>query len=520
MNKFFALFCALIFASSMQAQTATNALNMSETKVDGSARYMSLGGSMGAIGGDMSAVSDNPAALGIYRSSEFSFGLNFIHTYAESTSPTSIMSEDQNKFRFNSLSLEISASTYQDEGLLFQNFGFSYQKLRDFNRQGSSYAGAQSTSLTDYMARMTSGFSPEGVNTDNYNCPYLSVLGYEGYFINPDTTQAGTPWYSLLSSGETTDQHYSFIESGGIDQYNFSYAQNYNHNIYWGVNLGVTSINYKMDMLYGEAFSGTHTNSELILHNTLAINGTGLNLSGGIIYRPINMLRFGFSFSTPTYYDLTDDYDVDINRPGQRNYYLQNTIDYNLRTPFKMQLSAAAIFGKYGFINIDYQVQDYSNVKLSSDNGTGDIYDKTMYELENGDLSSYGKWSHFIKIGGEYRLDEAFSIRLGYGFKTAISDGNLVQNINSNTAYTIPSYFKDNGTTYQSIGLGYHYNGFSLDLAYLLQKDESEFTSFDDNAELYNNTAYFGVEQSTKNNSTVDYTTLKSNFVATVSFKF
>jgi len=46
--------------------------------IAGTARYMSMGGAMGAVGGDASAIKDNPAGLGIYRSSEMTGTLNIL----------------------------------------------------------------------------------------------------------------------------------------------------------------------------------------------------------------------------------------------------------------------------------------------------------------------------------------------------------------------------------------------------------------------------------------------------------
>ena len=55
----------------MAGQLATEDLN-------GTARYVGMGGSMDALGADLSVMSTNPAGIGLYRSSQVagSFGLN------------------------------------------------------------------------------------------------------------------------------------------------------------------------------------------------------------------------------------------------------------------------------------------------------------------------------------------------------------------------------------------------------------------------------------------------------------
>jgi len=45
-------------------------LKISDNDIIGTARYSSMAGAFGALGGDPSAIKDNPAGLGIYRKSE------------------------------------------------------------------------------------------------------------------------------------------------------------------------------------------------------------------------------------------------------------------------------------------------------------------------------------------------------------------------------------------------------------------------------------------------------------------
>ena len=68
MNRllFATLFCAT--ATPLLAQTAyTNAELSSTSDVIGTARYVGMGGALGALGADISAISSNPAAIGLYR---------------------------------------------------------------------------------------------------------------------------------------------------------------------------------------------------------------------------------------------------------------------------------------------------------------------------------------------------------------------------------------------------------------------------------------------------------------------
>ena len=67
--------CLLVSASLLSsgvvfAQGELDAYRYSQTELNGTARYLGMGGAFGALGGDISSMSSNPAGLGIYRSSE------------------------------------------------------------------------------------------------------------------------------------------------------------------------------------------------------------------------------------------------------------------------------------------------------------------------------------------------------------------------------------------------------------------------------------------------------------------
>ena len=58
------------------AQGTFDVLKMSETQLNGTSRYMSMAGAFGALGGDVSAISQNPGGIGVYRKSDISVTMN------------------------------------------------------------------------------------------------------------------------------------------------------------------------------------------------------------------------------------------------------------------------------------------------------------------------------------------------------------------------------------------------------------------------------------------------------------
>ena len=70
----------LLLAGSLTAnaqnETIYDFMHASADELNGTARYVGVGGAMGAIGGDASAVNSNPAAIGVYRTTEVAASLN------------------------------------------------------------------------------------------------------------------------------------------------------------------------------------------------------------------------------------------------------------------------------------------------------------------------------------------------------------------------------------------------------------------------------------------------------------
>ena len=61
---------ATLATVSVGAQSAYDAMNIASNDLNGTARFVGMGGAMGALGGDISTIGTNPAGIGIYRSND------------------------------------------------------------------------------------------------------------------------------------------------------------------------------------------------------------------------------------------------------------------------------------------------------------------------------------------------------------------------------------------------------------------------------------------------------------------
>lgn len=499
---------AAISCSAMFSQTLFDGLKSSETDIIGTARYSSMAGAFGALGGDASAIKDNPAALGIYRKSELSVTANMLMQTSNSSWLGASSSSDLYKIGADNFSLILASPTWRSEsgasGLQSSNFSFTYNKLRNFNRSLEIKGGNSSSSLTDYMAYFSNGLT--GYNLayvegeyepfDQSSIPWLSILAFDGYMIY-ETGSNTKQWEPLLASDEKVVPSYTSEETGGIHQYSFGWSGNFSNKFFLGFTANLQTINYSQTSYYKEAFSN---NGGLSLRNNLTMTGSGVNFSMGAIAAPTDFVRFGFSFQTPTFYSIktsnygTLDYDTEKLGYVQSPVYTLNT---QTQTPFQFNVSGAFIVDKQGLISAEYIFKNYKGMRLLDEDGISQTYN-----LENGDIKAMLNNSRTIKIGGEYRLTDNFSLRAGYANVSSIAKEDATKWVRDNTKRTDTEYFLHNRTDYYTAGFGYREASWYIDFAYMRKSNDESFYAYN-STNMDENRATTPAKVLTKNNNIV-----------------
>ena len=76
MNKFFLSLILFLGTVTVVSQNVFDALRYSNDEIEGSARYSAMSGAFGALGGELSAISINPAGSAIFSKGIASFTLS------------------------------------------------------------------------------------------------------------------------------------------------------------------------------------------------------------------------------------------------------------------------------------------------------------------------------------------------------------------------------------------------------------------------------------------------------------
>lgn len=551
MKKLYFLGVGLLMPFMADAQGAVDGFRFSQPDMKGTARYMSMGGAFGALGGDLSSISTNPAGIGVYRRNEIGLTMDLDLQSATSETQGYKNTQTQTKFLLNNVggvaSINLHNSTVPNV-----NFGFTYNRAASFNARYSGGVPKLYNSLSNYIAGLSNNegvtvgsvetlynnkdqitFDPYNPNNGSYGAPWLSILGFDSYFITPTGDNDQPSWVGQW--GALTSGHGAFDvqTTGGVDEYNIAIGGNISNKVFWGVDMGITSMQYNMTSIWAENLKDAvvdnpsgleNATSNWNMTNFYSANGTGINVKLGVIYRPIQELRLGVSFASPTWYSIKESYLARTNYNYQfadgktiedssvtnGGYWGDNS--YNFRTPWKLTFSAAGVIGRNLIVSADLEWQKYNKMRFSDysnmfyNYGGNDDYwdwgydyyaapgagsaagmqkaspmliDNDPFYASNSEIELYYQPATTIRLGAEYRVTPRFSVRAGYAHasspvRTKAKNGSEI----IWTAGTMTNYKMDNSTDYITCGLGYNFNIFYVDAAYVYKHRSSEYHAY------------------------------------------
>ena len=278
-NRFF-LLVAMLPALAMQAQTSYEAAAVLDADLNGTARYVGMGGAMSALGADMSTMSTNPAGTALYRSwdAAFSFSGNGV---VQSTTSNSDRGRSFKAYgSFDNAGVVVANKKSNTDALRFVNFGFNYRNVKRYRgKMGmASNLGGQ-FSQTEQMAWQAfenraqpnlgiTGIVPEDFdvndqysfhNTNYYGedwVGWLTLMGAQGYLIDGSALDEGLA-FEGKNFYPSYNNSYSEVQYGGVDAYDFNLSFNLFDAVYLGATFTMYSVDRKLESVYKEDFYGT-----------------------------------------------------------------------------------------------------------------------------------------------------------------------------------------------------------------------------------------------------------------------
>ena len=496
MKKIFFSACLLsLFMAHAHAQETYENTKLIDNDLNGTARYVGMGGAMEALGADISVINSNPGGIGLFRrsSGSVSFGL--------------VSQDGASSFKYGNktnASFDQAGFVYslRDGRRTFINFGFNYHKSKNFDyilNAASGLNGASQHKLS-YMKALA--------NENNLD---KTSSGWRGKFSY--TSQLDNLYYNTLmmtsSDGffynDASRYEFGRAETGYIGEYDFNTSVNVNDRVYLGITIGIHDVHYTGHSLYNEALVNLNnqTAGDITVNDERRITGTGYNASFGIIFRPVDAspFRIGLSVTTPTWYDLkTSNYTYLINNTkadgggklqgDYPNYTTGESYEFKLFTPWKFGVSLGHTVGNYLALGASYEYADYSRLDTRVNDGYdvdywGDVYEHSSSdEPMNRHTRETLKAVSTLKIGAEAKMMPNLAVRAGYNYvspmfkKEGYKDGNIDSygsNYSSATDYT-----NWEATNRYTVGVGYTLGKMSFDLAYQYAQTNGKFHPFAD----------------------------------------
>ena len=471
-------------ALTARAQTSYNAGIVMENQLNGTARFVGMGGAMSALGGDLSTMSTNPAGIGLYRSSDVALTIGWFNPSSKANFNGESHKDNLSKFSFDQIGFVYSSKIGNRTAVRFLNFGFNYRKVANFNskfQMGGLSPNNESLSRSMVGSLVALGDTPEDFNAvlddqtsnpfSNSHYGWLNVMGGMTGFVTGDETSGDFYYWNADRIGFRSENR------GGISAYDFNVALNVKDRVYLGLTIGVYDVDYKRYSSYYEDLMGSTDRPTMNLENWYHLDGSGLDAKFGIIFRPLEYspLRIGLAVHTPVWYNLSDVFsscmtmyglegrDWSVDTDGYVDWY-----DYNLRTPWKFNLSAAYTFGQNVAVDAEYEYADYSSAKFRDTGGYNmDGANQTIREDLKG-VSSF-------RIGLEARVLDDLSLRVGYNYMGALYDKNAFK-FNDPQGINTDVDFMNNFEAHNvSLGLGFRFGGFYADMAYVYTHQKADF---------------------------------------------
>ena len=461
------------------AQGPYDAWLFSENNYEGTARSVAMGNAFTALGGDLGAVSINPASSAVARYSQISItpSLTFSTNttigvpYEKNTTPyfQREMKSRKSQVRIPNAGFSFNFDTGRNHGIKSISLGFVLNSTNSWcedlyangTNSKTSFLAALAADATDEITLLNKDRpinEPEYTkadymnedafkymnwqNTIAYRSGMISAFDTEGKrFVGAtETPLEGTNGNSVIQSGKV-NQTYGRTVSGNKYEYILNFGANISDFIYIGANLGITSISYDYTHYFREGavdpddFKNTYYDSDnneittyfknALYRHTYSADGTGFFGKVGIIVTPGNGLRFGAAIQTPTATTIKEEWqdsgettftDSEFNGTAESEIGYN---EYDFNSPWRGNFGFAYTLGKIAVLSADYEWVGWKSMRYKIYHGSMEEADIEHFENVNQEIRGTYGTEHNLRIGAEFKPISVLALRAGYNLSTA-----------------------------------------------------------------------------------------------------
>ena len=503
------------------AQNMYDAITFSQNEYLGTARSLSMGNAVTALGGDLGSVGINPAGSAVAGYGQFVItpGLavsSVSSAYSQEGERAFGMPNYVSEMRMNlpNVGLSMTYTTGRRTGVKGISFALVSNQTNAYNYAAEGIGSNSRTSMIAEYANGALGY-PESIlsaynSFHNSDVPWDLLTAYQAGMFG---TYRGDGEYAGVTETISDDGDYHYVP-GALSQMSclakrgskrdlvFNTAVNISDRVYVGFNIGMPMARYR----YSESFYETAANKDLfpivyeddgqeyttyfnsgVYNYEYLADMVGVYAKIGIIVRPAAGVRLGATFQTPTLLTISESWQYGAATYYSDNYYNDSVTSptgeysYMLRTPYRASFGVAYALGKMGCVSVDYELADYSVMRFRG----------IREERLMGDSFTEKNWmnryfcgvSHALRIGAELKVTPEFAVRAGYTMTTSperwwtdsegkqVDASTFMSNMDNyiggltGARLVTPHYYADRTRSF-SFGLGYSSGGsFFMDAA-------------------------------------------------------
>lgn len=427
MLKLRAFLITLTVLGMAKAQNEQDALRYSTVGIGNTARTLGMAGAFSSIGADPGAAMINPAAIAVFRRSEFGIGLNIQNNATRGTYYSTLEKGSKINFSLPNINMVIAVPKYDDKGkpartgITATNVGLHINRLASFHNN-TRFSGVNTQgSITDYFA---ADASSENAAPNDLYFGKIGKMAYDAFAIDYNIASVNNQYLSgYKDSNRNSLQSGDISQNGNIYEYQISGGLAYNNRIFIGAALFYTSLTYKEALTFSEDDLRKNAAPDIKTVNYIynfSDRGGAAGARIGFIAKPTEQMRISAAVTTPRIYKINSawNYEIETQRdPGQLGALNgksimeeDNTYSYTSQTPTRINLGFGFVIDRTFIINADIEFLNYTTMKLNSD---GDAYIDVNKNIRN----LYRNTTN-VRIGGELNLKQSNekAVRLRAGF--------------------------------------------------------------------------------------------------------
>jgi len=298
----------------------------SRDNIYGTARTTAMGGAFTSLGADLSSVAINPAGLGMYQTSDWGISTALSLDAMSTRASGGAMRAGGRRVSATVNNFGAAWNLYDGSGALTSvTMGITYNRAANFNSRTRISTSGEGVSIGQAFAGQLNYYNDPANNPEGYRNydpgmlqpeadPFWNLgigLPQWGAVLGQQTGLVGLNddgYYATWEDANTSDATFTSRTRGGVHETSFALGFNLANVVYLGGTLGSTFVNYIEHSSYGETYNSVHL-SGMTLDQNSRLEGNGVMARVGVIVRPVEALRIGVAFHSPTFYTLTKRYD-------------------------------------------------------------------------------------------------------------------------------------------------------------------------------------------------------------------